>query len=344
MLRKPTASTSATSSTTSQSTSSSSTSSSSSSSTLPKSTSSSSSTVVAKSSTSVVLAFTPLFEAPVTSPGVETTVALVPPTTIVAEPMPDVGDTFLAQNSEIEVTIKSVDMQLDQSSKQRDNRLVVAAGAFIEVVGHGFAPLDEVEVWLFSTPKLLANMPTSVQGDVRGLVRVPTGLEIGEHHLELRGSTESSKSVMVNVDLVVDATPQPQLEMLADLRPNVRTKTWIITAKSDATVLNVPTERVIEIVSSIVGSEVSDAKVLLRASGKNWARFDPKSAFTLVNVHSIPTYVEIEVTASDGHVYNEVLIVMSETETDYFPYVVVGLLLLIGIALLLVSRNRQNYL
>ena len=62
-----------------------------------------------------------------------------------------------------------------------------APGETITINAHGFQPGEAVEVWLLSTPVLLATVQADANGSVSTMVTIPSGTTPGSHHIELRG-------------------------------------------------------------------------------------------------------------------------------------------------------------
>jgi hypothetical protein len=87
--------------------------------------------------------------------------------------------------------------EVDQSS--------VEAGATILVEGSGFDPGEQVEVWFFSTPQLLATVIADQAGQVSYLATIPADTPPGLHHFELVGL--SSAVVAVTDFFTVTAAP-----------------------------------------------------------------------------------------------------------------------------------------
>lgn len=63
----------------------------------------------------------------------------------------------------------------------------VRAGGNLEVVASGFKASETVQVWLHSTPVLLASGEASKDGTVRLTVKIPAGTSVGEHSIVVKG-------------------------------------------------------------------------------------------------------------------------------------------------------------
>ncbi|MCW4385415.1 Ig-like domain-containing protein [Salinibacterium sp. SYSU T00001] len=68
----------------------------------------------------------------------------------------------------------------------------VARGGSVSITAAGFAPHERVEVWLNSTPVLLATGRASAGGAYATTVMIPAAVTPGMHRLELRGASSGS--------------------------------------------------------------------------------------------------------------------------------------------------------
>ena len=80
-----------------------------------------------------------------------------------------------------------------------------ASGAPISVSGSGMEPLSRVELWVFSTPKLLATSSTSDAGEFEVSAEVPSGLAAGDHTVLLTGTDSEGNPVKEATGFSVDA-------------------------------------------------------------------------------------------------------------------------------------------
>jgi LPXTG-motif cell wall-anchored protein len=87
----------------------------------------------------------------------------------------------------------------------------VKQGELLEVTGTGFAPETEVSVWLYSEPVRIGIVTTDADGGFSYALLVPTGFEVGEHHVVLRiGDIELARSLAITVTAAaVDPGPGP---------------------------------------------------------------------------------------------------------------------------------------
>lgn len=154
-----------------------------------------------------------------------TTTTSIAPTTTTTVPAPDAPE---AAPGEAGATIdgQSVEAQLSRS----ENGLVVTAGSMsatvygetsdgqrialdadgnlqlnegdsVVVEGNGFEADATVDIWLFSTPTRLGDLPTSSSGTVSGSFEVPVSMEPGAHRLVLKGTSADGKDAVIGVGL-----------------------------------------------------------------------------------------------------------------------------------------------
>lgn len=85
-----------------------------------------------------------------------------------------------------------------------DGQIVVSKGLQFSSHGSGYAPNSEVRVYMFSEPQLLGILKTDANGDWIGSFPIPTGVEIGDHVLQVNGYLKNNevKSVSVGVAVV----------------------------------------------------------------------------------------------------------------------------------------------
>lgn len=74
--------------------------------------------------------------------------------------------------------------------------------AFVE--GTGFKPNSTVDVYLFSTPRLLGTVPTDANGNFSGSVPVPLDIAAGRHTLQSNGFTASGSVRSLNLGVQLD--------------------------------------------------------------------------------------------------------------------------------------------
>ena len=82
-----------------------------------------------------------------------------------------------------------------------EGNLVVNEGDKLVVSASGFAPRQDVDVWLYSTPTRLGVVTADVDGKVSGAFDLPGGLEVGNHRLVFSGVNPEGAKVLVGIGL-----------------------------------------------------------------------------------------------------------------------------------------------
>jgi LPXTG-motif cell wall-anchored protein len=82
----------------------------------------------------------------------------------------------------------------------------VEAGGTIRIAGSGFRPGERVQVWLHSTPVLVASGYASGAGTVSLVVRIPAGTKAGAHQVVVLGVASGHRAV---AGLRIAAVPVP---------------------------------------------------------------------------------------------------------------------------------------
>jgi hypothetical protein len=82
-------------------------------------------------------------------------------------------------------------------------------GRYVEVRGNGFAPVSQVEVWIYSDPTLLGSATTDTNGDFVKTFDIPVEIELGNHTLTLNGVDTKGATLTASVGIIVIEDPQP---------------------------------------------------------------------------------------------------------------------------------------
>ena len=183
--------------------------------------------------------------------------------------------------------------------------------------------MQDSQKWLFSTPQLLGRVPKDASGNFVGRVRIPEGLEEGEHTIELRAVTKRARVVTVSVPaivlgandnstddtvattvpaLTVDIATVTTVDTSATTAPSARSVTPI-RVQPGATQLVVPIETIVAVVNEILGTsaDASSALVRVRIDTQPWRNLDISDESDLVlPLDSSPTSMEVEVTPEGG--------------------------------------------
>jgi outer membrane protein OmpA-like peptidoglycan-associated protein len=119
---------------------------------------------------------------------------------------PSIPNTQVVRAGEIEMTL-STENSSSASNKLVDAMVTIAQGDVIKFTVSGFKPNSEVAVYIFSEPILLGKVITDKDGKYAGSFPAPSGLEVGNHTIQLVGYLidDSVASLSLPV-LVVPAT------------------------------------------------------------------------------------------------------------------------------------------
>jgi uncharacterized repeat protein (TIGR02543 family) len=119
---------------------------------------------------------------------------------------PSIPNTQVVRAGEIQMTL-STENSSGASNKMIDAMLTIAQGDVIKFTVSGFKPNSEVAVYFFSEPILLGKIISDKDGKYAGSFPAPSGLEVGNHTIQLVGYLidDSVASLSLPV-LVVPAT------------------------------------------------------------------------------------------------------------------------------------------
>lgn len=84
-----------------------------------------------------------------------------------------------------------------------DGNLRVDSGDSVSVEGSGFAANQDVEVWMFSTPQLLATVKADSNGKVVDTIKLPLLLEEGNHRFVVEGTSAAGADALVALGIIV---------------------------------------------------------------------------------------------------------------------------------------------
>ena len=82
-----------------------------------------------------------------------------------------------------------------------EGNLVLNEGDKLVVSASGYAPNQDVDAWLYSTPSRLGAMTADGDGKVSGAFNLPSGLDVGDHRLVLSGENPDGAAVLVGIGL-----------------------------------------------------------------------------------------------------------------------------------------------
>jgi outer membrane protein OmpA-like peptidoglycan-associated protein len=149
-----------------------------------------------------------------------TPVPVLQPTTANGTPVtPPLGSGFIRDAAGTPVAVKlevvgdkvsigtnDFKMEFDLSkgeAKYEDKKLTFVATEPIVINGVGFAPGSIVEVWLFSTPRLLGTAVVKADGTFSLSVAVPVAVEGGSHTLQAEGLNTAGQPRTISAPVIV---------------------------------------------------------------------------------------------------------------------------------------------
>ena len=109
------------------------------------------------------------------------------------------------------------------------NVIVARPGDEVEVSGEGFAGNGDIQALLFSEPILLATLKADANGSFSGKVRLPAGVSLGDHTLQLAALDPKGEALAVSVGV--------QLLGATQLAPATGSKRVLVAFKAGSTVL-----------------------------------------------------------------------------------------------------------
>ena len=236
-----------------------------------------------------------------------------------------------ASNDSVEIVLSIVDKSFSALVQGRTGRLVAKQGLFARIRGKGFLAGSLAEVWVYSTPRLLAHLQVSGKGEAAGYVLIPEDMELGDHKVELRGKSNRRRVVKATIPLTIldDGVPASTIPpSAADLETALQLPTLI-----PALVLPAPTDGVISIGEDVISGvlaevlgesfDLSKVKVRLRINKSEWQLVDTSTGNVIAVVAPVQTgenQIEFEVTDENGEtvvVQRKVLVEGTPEATAY---------------------------
>lgn len=103
----------------------------------------------------------------------------------------------------INVTFSGISSDGDIIPLDSDGNMRVVGDDIVAIDGSGFAPNSDIEVWMFSTPRMLTKISSDSAGRVTENVTLPGVLEEGDHRFVLNGESASGDDALVGLGLIV---------------------------------------------------------------------------------------------------------------------------------------------
>lgn len=108
------------------------------------------------------------------------------------------GDGFTAG-------LRAVDADGTRLRVDDEGRLVATSGGSVQVSGEGFSPGTTVDVWMFSTPKLLGEVMVGADGSFSRRLTLPAGIAVGPHTVQMNGISTDGQLRSLSTGIVVEA-------------------------------------------------------------------------------------------------------------------------------------------
>lgn len=103
----------------------------------------------------------------------------------------------------INVTFSGISADGELIPLDSDGNMRVVGNDVVAIDGSGFAPNSEIEVWMFSTPRMLTKISADSAGRVAENVTLPGVLEEGDHRFVLNGEASNGDNALVGLGLIV---------------------------------------------------------------------------------------------------------------------------------------------
>lgn len=103
----------------------------------------------------------------------------------------------------INVTFSGISQDGETIPLDADGNMRVVGDDTVAVDGSGFLPNSDIEVWMFSTPRLLTTVRSDSSGRITENIVLPAVLEEGNHRFVLNGQSASGDDAVVGLGLIV---------------------------------------------------------------------------------------------------------------------------------------------
>lgn len=108
----------------------------------------------------------------------------------------------------LNVTFSGISADGEVIPLDSDGNMRVVGDDVIAIDGSGFLPDSEIEVWMFSTPRMLVKVNSDSTGRVTENVTLPSVLEEGDHRFVLNGQSAQGDDAAVGLGLIVGKESQ----------------------------------------------------------------------------------------------------------------------------------------
>ncbi len=110
-------------------------------------------------------------------------------------------NAFVVSGGGISATISGLSPEGTRISLDADGSLRLEESDRIVVEAAGYEPDEDVEVWMFSTPRLLGTVTGDSSGRFSNNFELPAGIEAGAHRLVLKGNTNTGQDIVLSLGI-----------------------------------------------------------------------------------------------------------------------------------------------
>lgn len=115
------------------------------------------------------------------------------------------------RSDELVVDLSAIESDGGYVDADGQGRLVMTGDAQVLVAGSGFAPGSTVDVWLLSTRVLLGQVTVDADGAFSQLLPLPEDVTMGDHTLQLNGTSANGETASLSVGITLAAAVAPAL-------------------------------------------------------------------------------------------------------------------------------------
>lgn len=113
------------------------------------------------------------------------------------------NNALIVTGAGIEATIYGISSTGERIELDADGNLRLNSGDTISLEATGFKPGDEVEAWMFSTPRQLGSISVDDFGRISGNFPVPSEVPSGDHRLVLKSANSSGEDFVIGIGIAV---------------------------------------------------------------------------------------------------------------------------------------------
>jgi len=119
-------------------------------------------------------------------------------------------DRLVIESPAVRAVFEAVSSDGGTQPLDADGNIRVRRNGLIQYRAEGFKPGATAEVWLLSTPTLLARVDVPQDGALAGKHLLPKGIPDGQHRIVLRGTSADNTPLTLTVGILIDQDVQQQ--------------------------------------------------------------------------------------------------------------------------------------